>query len=206
MNITVEEAKNEKIFVIENGEIVETNLFDFVMISAEMTTSPRGAENKLHVREVETEERTEYQVWTWGFRGQYPKLIETFTSLEEAENDIFSRTMKYDFNSDDQRLTLYFYDFDEAFAYLAECLGYSAEVYRSIKKHEVIVAEGRKNKVIEQRENEDKRVNSLALIYSNMIEKIEGESYKETCARLSSAIGEKIEGRVFHKAVKIVRS
>lgn len=47
--ITAQEARNTKIFVIENGEIVETTLFDHVAESAEETTSPRGVMHKVFV-------------------------------------------------------------------------------------------------------------------------------------------------------------
>ena len=64
------------------------------------------------------------------------------------------------------------------------------------------IAEFEKNK---ERENKN-RVNELAQIYANMIERVEGESFHKTCQRLKCAIGEKIESSVFFKAVKIVRA
>ena len=48
-------------------------------------------------------------------------------------------------------------------------------------------------------------VAELAQIYAAMVEKIEGEGQKDCEQRLSRAIGEKIEGRVFYKAVSILR-
>lgn len=41
--------------------------------------------------------------------------------------------------------------------------------------------------------------------YSDLIIKIENESYKGTCDRLSKAIGKKINGIIFHYAVKLIR-
>jgi hypothetical protein len=38
-----------------------------------------------------------------------------------------------------------------------------------------------------------------------MIEKIEGESYKDTAKRLSDKIGSRIESKIFHLAVKKAR-
>ncbi len=50
------------------------------------------------------------------------------------------------------------------------------------------------------------RFEIIAQEYAKLITKIEGESYKSTCQRLSNAIGDKIEKKVFHMAVKIVRN
>lgn len=47
---TTKEAKETIIFIIENEKIEETKLYDFVMESAEMTTSPVGVMSKLHIR------------------------------------------------------------------------------------------------------------------------------------------------------------
>lgn len=121
MNMTVKEAKEKKIFIIDNnGEIEETNLHDFVMESAELTTSPRGCEKKLHTRYNPTTDK--HEVWTWGFRGQYPKHIESFTTPEDAEDFIFKMTYVYDFSTDDQRNTDYFDSHEEAKKYMLELI------------------------------------------------------------------------------------
>ena len=52
---TAQQAKDLVIFVIENGEIEATNLYDHVMASATEVTSPRGIWNKIFVEEVEVE-------------------------------------------------------------------------------------------------------------------------------------------------------
>lgn len=50
------------------------------------------------------------------------------------------------------------------------------------------------------------RIAILASEYAKMISPVQGESYKQTAARLSAAIGSRIEGAVFHQAVKMVRN
>lgn len=110
---TVKEAKQRQIFIINHeGEIEETNLYDFVMESAEQTTSPRGCEKKLHKRYNAVDDK--HEVWTWGIRGQFPKLIESFTTPEEAEDYIFKLTYQWDFTTDDQRNTDFYDSYQEA--------------------------------------------------------------------------------------------
>jgi hypothetical protein len=104
------EGKNGKIinlslqFVVEDYEIKEGNLYDFIMESMDKTTSPRGVESRLHIKESEDK----YQVWTWGLAGNNPQLIEEFDTLEEAEESIFQKIYQFDFMADDQRDTQYF--------------------------------------------------------------------------------------------------
>jgi len=66
-----------------------------------------------------------------------------------------------------------------------------------------------RDRIESERENEDKRKRDLysreADELKNLIPHIDGENYKETCARLSFALGEKINSTVFHMAVKKIR-
>lgn len=216
--ITIKEAKETKVFVINNNEIEETNLYDHIMVSAEETTSPRGVENKLHVREkyedvfdqngeLECQNQC-FEVWTWGFRGQYPKFIERFETPEDAENDIFERTFNYDFENDCNRNTQYFETYDDALETMAEIMGISFETLKSIQHHENCkkqILEKRKERLEIARNENTQRIFNIAKEYSKMIEKNNNESYRETCQRLSNAIGQKIEKPVFHMAVKLIR-
>ncbi len=218
--------------------ITNDNLYDFIMQSAEETTSPRGVENKLHIREKEQEcscwdeekdtydvkckkcyKGTElvYQVWDWGFRGQYPKLIDTFDTESEADDFILNKTYQYDFCNDDRRNTIFFDTIEEAKENLIESY---AEIW-SVDKNVVISILSKmdkveqlkfdreqefKKKALEQKHVNNERVNRIALEYATLIQNIETEKYKETCTRLSEAIGERIESSVFHAAVKLIRS
>jgi hypothetical protein len=231
--MTAKEAQEAEVWVIENQRPVKTNLYDHVMASAEATTSPRGVENKLHIREHETPcncvddegdhnedckncykgVQIEYCVYDWGFRGQYPRLIETFETEEEAANEIFERTEKYDFQNDVNRDTNYFYSQQEAERDICEGIAsehnLSMETAESIYKHMLIrdfIIAYREEVRREKHEREKERINTIAKQYAEMIPHIEGELFEDTVKRLSSAIGERIEKSVFWKAVKLVRN
>jgi len=76
----------------------------------------------------------------------------------------------------------------------------------SVVRKQKIVDDARHKKKIEAAKKESDRVNSLAKIYSQMINKVELESYKDTAKRLSDAIGKKIESKVFHATIKMLRT
>jgi hypothetical protein len=233
-----EKTRTYSRFEIEGYSVGPINEAEFIMQSAEETTSPRGVERKLHIRECERQcscynddddtfdENCEkcyhgtelaYEVWDWGFRGQYPSKLDTFETEAEAEDYIFQRVYEYDFLRDDQRDTMYFDNIEEAedemIERYAELWSVKKDTVISILHHKKIVNEVREQREVEQREKKriaveaDKtRVNEIAEVYAKMIEKIVPESYKETAARLSAAIGERIESSVFHAAVKLIRN
>lgn len=218
-------------------KIEETNLSDFVMESAEETTTPRGVGRKWHIREVEQQcscwnededtfdpeckkcfHGTEvvYQVWDWGFRGQFPKMIESFDYEDDANDFIYDRTYEFEFLTDDQRDTSYFETKDEAFALIVERMAeqwqVSEEVTRSILRKKEIVAAGREKQKLEWAKKAEEaskinkeRIGRIAAEYAALISREENETYKETAARLSQAIGERIETAVFHAAVTLIR-
>jgi hypothetical protein len=220
------EAKNTVIWVMDEDKPTQTNLYDFVMLSAEQTTSPRGVENKLHIREIEREcscvdedgQHSEdcnkcyngcelvYSVYDWGFRGQYLRLVETFETEAEAEDYIYTKTWEYDFNNECNRSTFYA---DSAAELLSDRFNISHEAAESYYQHWLIaesIREQRKKASLMALEAEIKRKQELAAIYAKMIDKVEGESTEQTAKRLSNAIGEKIEKGVFWRAIAIIRS
>jgi hypothetical protein len=85
-------------------------------------------------------------------------------------------------------------------------MGIDEDVFISIDKKAKKVAARRKF----LNEESTKKFNELKNLqfkkYSSIIEKIEGETYQETQARLASALPEKIEGAIFHKIIKSVRN
>jgi hypothetical protein len=209
--MTKKEAQNEVIYTINSDlRIEENNLYDFVMESAEKTTSPRGVEMKLHIRE--NQEEGTFDVYNWGFRGQNLTLVQSFDTEEEAEDFIFERTFQYDFIADDQRNTCYFYTKEHAIESLIEIMADKYGIYeyvaKSILRHQLKADELR---VIKEKEHAKKieeyneRVHQLVPIYAKLIEKKQ-ESFKETCHRLNEAIGSRIENRIFFGAVKLIRS
>ena len=116
-----QEALNSMVFVFNySDEIEKTNLYDHIMESADETTTPRGVGKRLHVRENEDE--ATYELWSWGALGNNPYFIDSFDTEEEAEEELFARTYEYDFMTDDQRDTSFFYTRDEAENVLKERL------------------------------------------------------------------------------------
>ena len=159
-----------------------------------------------------------FTISSWGVGGNnYKKGTEYFFSEENADNELFQRVWKYDFEKDDQRNTMYYMDVedaqDELVIHLESEWGCSEEVVKHILRKTEIVSKKREeeknenlriNKV--KREIFDKEILRQSQIFSTLIDKIEGEKYKETSTRLSSALSEKISSKVFHKAVKLIRS
>jgi len=228
--------------------IEEDNEFSFVMNYAEETTSPRGVEDKLHIREKNgsiyqllsdkdvfiTETEFEdlsnedqdlyeyygesviaYEVWNWGTNGNNPHMVDSFETEEEAEDYIYDATYNYDYqNSANYRQ--YFESkedaLDELYRQSAYAFDVSEEVAKSIHEHQLIanaIKASRKQEAVirekQRKAQQAERVEKLAPEYAKLIDKVEGESYNETCSRLKHAIGEKIEGVVFHAAVQLIR-
>ncbi|HPI43691.1 MAG TPA: hypothetical protein PLH91_00535 [Tenuifilaceae bacterium] len=208
---------NSKVFELQprlvdcDFRVSTDNLYDFVMLSIEETTSPRGVEPKLHIRE----NGEDLEVWTWGTRGQFPKLIDSFKTLEDAEDFIFNKTFEYDFSNDNNRSTLYFDTQEEAELEIiqryADNWSVGLEVAKSILKKKKVVDEIKEQRefeeqlrIAEQRKINQERINKLAEVYASMIEP-QKETFKETASRLGEVIGEKIEKEVFFTAVKLIR-
>jgi len=59
-------------------KIIEHTLRDLCLEHAEETTTPHGIGKTYHTRGNE--------LWTWGYCGNNPKIVETFDSDEEAEH------------------------------------------------------------------------------------------------------------------------
>lgn len=120
MTYSAQQARNTPVFVISSeGTIEETNLYDHIAESAEKTTSPRGIMYKLFIEQ--DRESDLWQLKMWGFGGRGPaQVVETFETEEQAEDEWFARTEKYDFARDDQRDTQYFFTREEAEKHRAE--------------------------------------------------------------------------------------
>lgn len=227
--ISAEKAKQTRIFVIEGfEEVKETNLYDFVMESAEETTSFRGVERVLQITPLEYDCPNpecnnscegcnglgfviKYEVSTWVSR-QSQISLEVFDTREEAENYVFERTLKFDFANDCSRRTDYYDTREEAEAEMvksyAEVYQISLSTAQSIFRHknckEKIKVFKNEEKAFEI-ERERDRLIKIAKEYAKLL-KPQRETYDQTCSRLSKVIKGKIENRVFHIAVKIIRS
>jgi len=69
------------------GEVYALKAKDYFKDFAEETTTPRGIGPVMHVRGNE--------LWTWGFQGNHPKLVEEFDTEEEALDALYL-SFKYD--------------------------------------------------------------------------------------------------------------
>jgi len=215
--------------VVHNYTIEETSLYDFVMASAPETTSPNGVQRKLHIRVKEQQcscwndkedtfdpkckkcymgTEVVYAVYEWGPYGRGKRLLETWDTEEEAENQIFVYVYEVDFQNDDQRDTTYYDSLaaaEEALAdRFAELWHVDHPVAASIQRKSKMVEKLRAEKLIRQIAEFENRVHILALEYADLIEP-QNESYKETTIRLKAAIGGRIESAVFHAACRIIR-
>jgi hypothetical protein len=102
-------AKNQTIFFIENKEVKKDTLFNFVIESADETTTPRGVGMRLFVEETENEAGvTLFEVMTWGATGSSLRSTGFIYDNEiDAEEYIWQRTYRM-FEIDGTRDTLYF--------------------------------------------------------------------------------------------------
>jgi len=223
-------AKKTSVFVIDgssNDELTvkSVNLYDFVMESVDETTTPRGVAPRVHIRvnnrvewwlDDETtntinggEDIETIELWTWGATGSHPSFTGfAFETIEEAEDYLFDRIYNYDFDRDCSRNTCYYNSEDEAFEAIAEITGLNIETVKSIEHHraiaESIKATRRENRLKElaARNAMNERI---ANEYVALIKPIKGEKFNETAARLSQAIGTRIDKDVFFKAVSLIR-
>ena len=210
-NLTVSEAKETIIYVIENGKPEEITLYSHIMASVDETTTPRGVAPRCFVEELTDDNDESYwTISTWGIGGNnYRQGTEIFESEEDAEDELFNRVWQYDFYNDCNRNTEYFDSYDKANERLAEMYaeahGIDNEVAASILRKKDLVNETRKKIAEEFYNKERERINIEAMKYAELIPTIEGESHIQTRERMSNAIGHKIEGSIFFKAVSIVR-
>lgn len=202
MSYSIKEVQEQKVFVINyNGEVEQTTLYDHIMESVDTTTTPRGVAPRNFIEEGEN---GDFIISSWGVggnnytSGKY-NSFNVFETLEEAEQELFDRTYKYDFAQDDQRDTNWFDTETEAYADLWQV---DFEVAESILRKKDKMEEVKLAKI----QSEKTRVSQLAEIYAKTIQPIESEKFKETAKRLSEALPSKIESKVFFEAVKQIRN
>jgi len=116
-NITIESAKNTKIFVINaDNKVEETTLYDWVMISEDITTTPLGCGARMHHRKNDD---GNFEIWSWGINGNNPKYAgETFETEEEADDYLFQLVFDFELAKDDQRSTFYAHSYADI---VSEC-------------------------------------------------------------------------------------
>lgn len=158
-NYDFQEAQQKEIFIFNSKcEIEKTNLYDFVMSFADETTSPRGVEPRLHIRQ--NEDDNTFEVWTWGVRGQNLREIGSGLTEEEAIDWIYSSVYCTDFQNSSES-TIYFESEEEAKNDLAERFSeennISFETAKHILRKEKIVSNIKQERTRLLREKIDNR-------------------------------------------------
>lgn len=132
-NYKFQEAQQKEIFIFNSKrEIEKTNLYDFVMSFADKTTSPRGVEPRLHIRQ--NEDDNTFEVWNWGVRGQNLREIGSGLTEEEAIDWIYSSVYCTDFQNCSES-TIYFESEEEAKNDLAERFSEENNISIETTKH-----------------------------------------------------------------------
>lgn len=150
-NYDFQEAQQKEIFIFNSKtEIEKTNLYDFVMSFADETTSPRGVEPRLHIRQ--NEDDNTFEVWTWGVRGQNLREIGSGLTEEEAIDWIYSSIYCTDFQNSSES-TIYFESEEEAKNYLAERFSEENNISFETAKHIL-----RKEKIVSNIKQEKTRL------------------------------------------------
>ena len=85
---------DQVVYIIEDGEIVESRIRDIDGYIDE-TTTPKGIAPRYHVRGRE--------LWTWGVGGNSPRLIREYDTEEEAQ-EALDETFVHDFWSNGEFL------------------------------------------------------------------------------------------------------
>jgi hypothetical protein len=161
------DARNQVVFVIEDGKVVKTNLYDFVMISHDY-----GSSINLKTREIEDKEGViTYEAYvSWGWGTSYNESIYiSSTDEEEFEEYLFDYIYEGEFYKDDQRDTCYYDDYEDAFASLvksvADSLNIDEEVAESYLNHEILVesikkerADKKRDEYLANKDNNDKMI------------------------------------------------
>jgi hypothetical protein len=68
---------DQRVFVVEDGRVVEKKIADFDGFIDE-TTTPRGVAPRYHVRGTE--------LWSWGHQGNFSRCVDKFDTEAEAED------------------------------------------------------------------------------------------------------------------------
>ena len=121
---------------------------------------------------------------------------------QECLDERLFKDLSVDFDKDWDNSCNFFNSEEEALQCVAERMGIDLEVLVHILRKKEMIKELK----INLQKTEEERVHSLALIYSKMIPKINGENYESAAKRLSDEVKQKIESKVFHKSVMLIIS
>lgn len=68
---------DETVYIVEDGEIVETTIRNCDYDYIDKTTTPRGVAPRYHVRGTD--------LWTWGVQGNFPTKVRSYETEAEAQ-------------------------------------------------------------------------------------------------------------------------
>ena len=149
-----------------------------------------------------------WEVWTWGVLGNNPRYLDTYDTEEEAYLSILEGK-EYQYSNGNYDYPPHYESFEEAesqrLEYSAESMGVDIEVYKSIEHKQHIVDAARNQRELAAKAIAESNKRADYEQYKNIISRVDGESYRDTCNRLSAALGKKISGGAFHQIVKFVR-
>lgn len=234
--MTIQEAKSQTIFYVENGIVKTTSYYDYLcefgqgdnstgVEESEVTTYTVDGcdfdiekdaieyceENEISENEIEESTRTHY-AHVERCHSNYGRKLRSSTNFYEdkdAAEASFIKGLEWFVSEKNWDAPQYFYSKEEAEEQRvergAESMGVDIEVFISIEKKQKAIDLRIQEKAVEANNRFLAKQQSDLEIYSNIIKKIEGESYKQTEARLSAALPEKIAGQTFHKLVKQIR-
>lgn len=88
---------NETGYIVVDNEVLLTTYRDYLdEYGTDKTTSPRGVESRLHIREKEDNEgNVTYELWTWGVGGNNPRFLESFENEEDVVSGIYDARENY---------------------------------------------------------------------------------------------------------------
>ncbi len=113
----IQQATDTTVYIIKDDEqIVESSMYDLIMLSLDYTTTPMGGAPRYHKREADD---GSFEVWTWGAQGNRAKRVTAGLSEDEADEELFSFA-EIDFDNDCHKPS-WFWTREEADAFLAEC-------------------------------------------------------------------------------------
>lgn len=236
--MTIQEAKNQTVFYVNDGKVIESSYFDYLennqgmdpteswYISEEEVAAVYKVagesfdskwevenfcdENDIDYSEIEEVLETEYFTVS-AYNGYYGnRRSEGFRSTDRdlVEAD-YIRGLECQVSEKNWDAPEYFSSFEEAeenrVYWAAEKMGVDADVFLSIEKKQNIIAEATKRRQQEVSEAWEAEQSKVFEKYKNIISPITGETYKQTAARMSAAMPEKINGSTFHKLIKHIR-
>lgn len=218
--MTTNEATNTKVFLLdyENETIFTNDYYSVIGDEVDPTWASKFRISEFNETKTDWFNNTldsgfEVYEYNWHASPKW-KTIRIFETEQQAEDFKFELMIEK-FESSDNAPSIYYTEesaIESLLEYIAGENSIDIEVAESYLRHKKCAA-NIKADLEEKARQQNAIANEIllaeaeeeALEISTLIDKIEGEKYRETCKRLSIALGKKINTRVFHLAIKNVR-